>query len=296
MRARRPKAVISGRAANRAAEIVKHAFVLLVLSAAFYPLYMMVNISTMTNKQFYRNPWTPHVPSDRSGWSRLADTITDNYVEGWGTIGSSIPNTVFLAVTTTGGTLVISILAAYVFGRYRFPGKTFLWSSFMILMLMPGVANLVPLFTLLRSMGLLNTYTALVVTGWAGGQVFNIYILRNYIEDTPEELFEAAEVDGAGHLGRIWHVVVPMNGAIIATLACLSIVGAWNNFLLPLLILRDPSRLPTAVALYRLEGAYVREWGPTMAAYAISAVPLIILFVFTMRFFIRGVAAGSIKG
>ena len=103
-------------------------------------------------------------------------------------------------------------------------------------------------------------------------------------------------MDGASHFGRILHVVIPMNGSIIATLACLSIVGAWNNFLLPLLVLRDPSRLPTAVALYRLEGAYVRDWGPTMAAYAIAAIPLIILFVFTMRFFIRGIAAGSIKG
>jgi multiple sugar transport system permease protein len=158
------------------------------------------------------------------------------------------------------------------------------------------VANLVPLFTLLRDLGLLNSYTALVLTGCAGGQVFNIYILRNYIEDTPEELFEAAEMDGAGHFGRIWHVVVPMNGSIIATLACLSIVGAWNDFLLPLLVLRDPARLPTAVALYRLEGQYVPDWGPTMAAYGIAAVPLIILFVFTMRFFIRGIAAGSIKG
>jgi ABC-type glycerol-3-phosphate transport system permease component len=215
---------------------------------------------------------------------------------GWATVGSSIPNTIFLAVMTTAGTLLISILAAYVFARYRFPGKTLLWSALMLLLLMPGVTNLIPLFIMLRDMGLLNTFTALVITGWAGGQMFNVYILRNYIEDTPEELFEAAEMDGAGHFGRIWHVVIPMNGSIIATLACLSIVGAWNDFMLPLLVLRDPSRLPMAVALYRLEGSYVPDWGPTMAAYGIAAVPLIILFVFTMRFFIRGIAAGSIKG
>lgn len=290
------KKTISGRARNPWAEILKHGFILLVLSSAFFPLYMMANISTKTNKQFYKNPWTPDVPATSDGWGRWSDTITANYLKGWQTIGASIPNTIFLAVVTTAGTLAIAILAAYVFGRYRFPGKTLLWSAFMILMLMPGVANLVPLFTMLRWLGLLNTYTALIVTGWAGGQVFNIYILRNYIEDTPEGLFEAAEVDGAGHLGRIWHVVIPMNGSIIATLACLSTVGAWNSFLLPLLVLRDPARLPTAVALYRLEGAYVREWGATMAAFAIAAIPLVILFVFTMRFFIRGFAAGSIKG
>jgi len=290
----RVKRITSGKATNPLAELGKHVFVLLVLSSAFFPLYMMLNISTKDNRMFFKNPWAPQAHSE--GFGKWWDLIWENYRIGWETIGSSIPNTVFLAVVTTAGMLAVSILAAYVFGRYRFPGKTLLWSAFMVLMLMPGVANLVPLFTLLRAMGLLNTYTALVVTGWAGGQVFNTFILRNYIEDTPEELFEAAEVDGAGHFGRIWHVVIPMNGSIIATLACLSIVGAWNNFLLPLLVLRDPSRLPTAVALYRLEGAYVREWGPTMAAFAIAAVPLIILFVFTMRYFIRGVAAGSVKG
>lgn len=290
----RAKRIFSGKAANPWAEILKHAFIVLVLSSAFFPLYMMLNISTKDNRMFFKDPWAPQVHAE--GWGAWGELIWENYRLGWQTIGSSIPNTVFLAVATTTGTLAVAIFGGYVFGRYRFPGKTLLWSAFMILMLMPGVANLVPLFTLLRAMGLLNTYTALVVTGMAGGQVFNIFILRNYIEDTPEELFEAAEVDGAGHFGRIWNVVIPMNGSIIATLACLSIVGAWNNFLLPLLVLRDPARLPTAVALYRLEGAYVREWGPTMAAFAIAAVPLIILFIFTMRFFIRGVAAGSIKG
>jgi len=288
------KKLTSGKAANAWAEIAKHVFILLVLSSAFFPLYMMLSISTKDNRMFFKNPWVPEMHAE--GWGKWGQLIWENYRIGWQTIGASIPNTIFLAVMTTGGTLALAILAGYVFGRYRFPGKTILWSAFMILMLMPGVANLVPLFTLLRGLGLLNTYTALIVTGMAGGQVFNILLLRNFIEDTPEQLFEAAEVDGAGHLGRIWHVVIPMNGPIIATLACLSIVQQWNNFLLPLLVLRDPHRLPTAVALYRLEGAYVREWGPTMAAFAIAAIPLIILFVFTMRYFVRGIAAGSIKG
>jgi ABC-type glycerol-3-phosphate transport system permease component len=281
----------SGRTAKPAAELAKHVLVLLVLGSAVFPLYMMLNISLKTNKEFYRNPWLP-----TGGLGETLRTAVDNYARGWQTIGATIPNTIFLAVATTLLVLTAAICSAYVFGRYRFPGKRLLWAALMLLMLMPPVANLVPLFTLLRGMHLLNTYTALILTGSAGAQAFNVFILRNYIEDTPEQLFEAAEVDGAGMLRQIWNVVIPMNGSIIATLACLSFVNVWNNFLLPLLIIRDPDRLPTAVALFRLEGAYVREWGPTMAAYAISAVPLIILFVFTMRFFIRGTAAGSLKG
>jgi ABC-type glycerol-3-phosphate transport system permease component len=276
---------------RRRVEVIKHAFVLAVLSSAFFPLYMTLNISTKTNREFYNNRWYPDFTAE-GFWG----TTFTNYLAGWDQIYASIPNTIFLAVMQVIGTLVVAVLAAFVFARFRFPGKALLWSALLILMLVPGVANLIPLFVLLRGLGLLDTYTGLILVGVAGGQVFNIYVLRSYIEETSETLFEAAEVDGSGLLGQIWNIVIPMNGSILATLACLATVGAWNEFLLPLLVLRDPARLPMAVQLYRLEGAYVKEWGVTMAAYSIAAVPLIILFIFTMRYFVRGIGAGAVKG
>jgi ABC-type glycerol-3-phosphate transport system permease component len=270
---------------SRSAEVVKHAFILAVLLFAFFPLYMMIDISFKTNTQFFDERWLPSWPMH-----------PENYGTGWDTVGGAIPNTIFLAICGTVGVLATALLAAFVFARYKLPGHNFLWSAFLILMLMPNIANLPTLFELLRDTGLLNTYTALILTGMAGGQVFNLWILRNFIEDVPEELFEAAEMDGAGPLRQIWNVVIPMNGATLATLACLSFIGGWNNFLLPLLVIRDPARLPIAVGLFRLGDAYVPDWGPTMAAYAIASIPMIILFIFTMRFFIRGVTAGAVKG
>ncbi|MCP3884363.1 MAG: carbohydrate ABC transporter permease, partial [Propionibacteriaceae bacterium] len=132
--------------------------------------------------------------------------------------------------------------------------------------------------------------------GAAGGQIFALFMLRNFIEDMPQEFFECARIDGANHVQQIIHVVIPQCGGIISTLAVLTFVRNWNNFMLPFIAIRDAERMPLAVNLYFLEGVYEKQWGPTMAAYFISAVPLILLFAFTMRLFIRGAGEGAIKG
>ena len=163
-------------------------------------------------------------------------------------------------------------------------------------MLMPGVANIVPLFSLLKEMSLLNTLWALIIVGVAGGQVFNIFVLRNFIEDLPKDLFEAAEMDGASHLDQIRNVVIPMSGSIIGTLSILAFLGKWNDFLLSLIILRDKELFTLGVGLIYLDGEYVKQWGQMMAAYFIASIPLIIIFLFCMRLFVRGLSAGAVKG
>jgi ABC-type glycerol-3-phosphate transport system permease component len=158
------------------------------------------------------------------------------------------------------------------------------------------VANIVPLFVLLKSMNLLNTLVALMLVGIAGAQVFTIFVLRNFIEDLPKDLFEAAEMDGASHLQQLRHVVVPMSMPIIGTLSILSFLRRWNEFLLPLIILRDQELFTLGVGLIYLDGEYVKQWGQIMAAYFVASVPLIIIFLFTMRLFVRGLSQGAIKG
>jgi ABC-type glycerol-3-phosphate transport system permease component len=211
-------------------------------------------------------------------------------------IGPYIANTVFVAVSGTVVSLFLSILGAYFFARYKMPFSGLLWGAFMLLMLLPGVANIVPLFTLLKDLSLLNTLWALIIVGIAGGQVFNIFVLRNFIEDLPKDLFEAAEMDGASHFKQIVNVVIPMSGPIIGTLAILSFLGKWNDFLLPLIVLRDKELFTLGVGLIYLDGEYVKQWGQIMAAYFIASIPLIIIFLFCMRLFVRGLSAGAIKG
>ncbi|NJK92574.1 MAG: carbohydrate ABC transporter permease [Blastochloris sp.] len=272
---------------RRGSDLPKHAIIWILLAVELLPLYMMLQVSVKNNSEFLKNPWLPTSPLGWH-WSNLSD--------GFHLIFPYIANTVFVAVTGTICSLFLAIMAAYFFARYKMPCSTLLWSAFLFLMLMPGVANIVPLFTLLKSMDLLNTLWALIILGISGAQVFNIYVLRNFIEDLPKDLFEAAEMDGASHFQQIINIVIPMSGSIIGTLSILAFLGKWNDFMMPLLLLRDKELFTLGVGLIYLDGEYVKQWGKIMAAFLIASLPLIVMFLFTMKLFVKGLSAGAVKG
>jgi multiple sugar transport system permease protein len=312
----------------------KHLVIWLFLLIELFPLYMMLQVSFKDNSSFIQNPWAPTPPytvtevirafdGDTQEKTRVASwtevftgakaspdrdvvSLTQQFdlsvynVTNWGfglkLIGPYIANTVFVAVTGTVTTMFFALLGAYFFARYQMPFSGVLWSAFLLLMLLPGVANIVPLFILLKDLSLLNTLWALIIVGIAGGQVFNIFVLRNFIEDLPKDLFEAAEMDGASHFQQMMNIVVPLSGPIIGTLSILAFLGKWNDFLLPLIVLRDKELFTLGVGLIYLDGEYVKQWGQIMAAYFIASIPLIIIFLFTMRLFVKGLAAGAVKG
>ena len=158
------------------------------------------------------------------------------------------------------------------------------------------IANLVPLFRLIRDMNLLNTLTALILVGAAQGQIFAIFMLRNFVADIPRDLYEAAEIDGASHFRQMWTIVLPLSGPILGTVGVMHFMHAWNEFVLPLILMRDHARLPVMVQLIRMAGEYIKLWGPLMAGYAMASVPIIILFIFSMKLFVRGMTEGAVKG
>ncbi|MSU72674.1 MAG: carbohydrate ABC transporter permease [Opitutus sp.] len=264
-----------------------HLVIGLLVLVELFPLYMMLQVSFKDNAGFIANPW---LPSNPASWH------WENWVFGLKLVGPYIANTVFVAVAGTACSIGLAIFGAYFFARHRLPFSGVLWSAFLVLMLLPGIANIVPLFMLLKRLSLLNTLWALIFVGVASGQVFNIFVLRNFIADLPKDLFEAAEMDGASHLQQIVTIVVPLSGPIIGTLSILSFLGMWNDFLLPLIVLRDKELFTVGVGLIYLDGEYVKQWGQIMAAFFLAAIPLIIIFLFCMRLFIRGLSQGAIKG
>jgi len=270
---------------QRTHEVSKHFLICFVLLFAFFPLYVMLVISLKDNNQFLASPFGLSFPLR---W--------ENWVIGWNLVNSYIANSILVAVLGVTGALVTALLSAYVFARYEFPGKTILWYLLLGLLFMPGIMNLVPLFILMRNLNLLNSLLGLATLYAVGGQVFCVFVLRNFIEDIPEDLFEAAEVDGAGAFQQVFRIVVPMSGSILGTLAILQFLGAWNNFIQPLIFISDEYKQLLPVGLMRLDGEYVKQWGEMMAGFSIAAIPLVLIFIFTMRLFVKGLTAGAIKG
>ncbi len=246
---------------------------------------MILNISLKNNEQFFNNPLTLTAPYFWSNW-----------LTGWEQVSGSIYVTIFISFTATAFNLTVSICAAYFFGRYRVPGGRILFLLFLMQMFIPGVVNLIPLFALLRDLSLLGTFAGVIIPATATAQVVAIYLLRNFIEDIPQDLFDSAQIDGSNDFRQIIHIVIPMCTPIIVTVAILDFINHWNDFVLPLVVLGNEELYPIGVKLYQLDGVNLKQWGPMMATYLIASVPLIILFVFGMRVFVRGIGTGAIKG
>lgn len=269
-------------------EGVKLGYLVFVLFFAFIPLWVMLVVSFKTNEQFLANPWF---------FDSIDSWQWHNWALAWDAVSGYIGNSIFVSVTSTAITAVIVLMCAYAIARYDFPGKNLIFYLVMATMFLPGtVAALVTLFNLLKTMGLVNTLLALVIMGSVSGQVAGVFILRNFIEDIPKELFESAQIDGAGHLQQIRHIVLPLSLSILSVAMIMDFLSTWNNVILPLLLLRDDALLTIPVGLFRLDGEYVKQWGQLMAGFAISSVPLLVIFLFSMRFFVKGLSAGAVKG
>lgn len=261
--------------------------ILIVLGViTFYPLVFTLFTSFKDNAQFYSTFWGPAFPLH---WS--------NYVDAWKRLDDAILNTIFVGVVSALGVTFLGSLAAYVFARHQFPGRDFLFLAILALLMIPGVLTLIPTFLLVKDMRLLNTYWVLILPYIAGGQAFAIFVLRSFIASQPEEIFESARIDGANEFTIYARITLPMAKPILGTLAILSLLSTWNDYIWPSVTLRTPDLWTISLQLvsFSSQWASLQQYGPMFAGYVIASIPLFLLFVFTMRLFIEGLASGAIK-
>lgn len=203
-------------------------------------------------------------------------------------------NSAVVTVGATVGSVLVNGMAGYAFAKLRFPGREGLFRGLTTALVIPSQVAMLPLFLLLREMGLVNTYVGVIVPYLA--TVFGIFLVRQYALGLPDDLLDSARVDGAGELRIFWTIVVPIIRPILVTLATFTFLSAWNDFMWPLVILTDGAKYTLPVALANLVGEHVQDTELMMAGSVITVMPALIVFLIFQRSYVRGILAGSLKG
>jgi multiple sugar transport system permease protein len=204
-------------------------------------------------------------------------------------------NTLFLVFFSVAGTLLSSSLVAFAFARLRFPGRDLLFVVLLATMMIPGAVTMMPQFLIYRSLGWYDTLKPLWVPAFFGS-AFNVFMLRQFFMSIPNELEDAARIDGCGPFGIYWRVMLPLVKPALAAIAIMATLGAWNNFQGPLIYLSSPDQMPLAYALQLYQQQHGGEPGLLMAASTMVVLPIILLFFFTQRYFIEGVSLSGLGG
>lgn len=202
-------------------------------------------------------------------------------------------NSLFVAVLTTLGQIVFSSMAAYAFARMQFRGRDKLFLLYLATMMVPTQVTMIPQFILIKELGWLDSYQALIIPTMFG--VFGTFLMRQAMLSIPRELEEAAFMDGASHFKVFMNVCLPLVKPTIATLGIFTFMSSWNNFLWPLIAIssRDLATLPLGLSL--LEGRWGTDWGLMMAGVVISVVPILIVYLFAQKYFIQGMTMSGMK-
>jgi multiple sugar transport system permease protein len=251
-----------------------------------FPLLWMVSASLMSPGEASTFP-PPLLPRHAT----LA-----NYRELFAHAGLAryVANSVVLATAVTLVSVVMNVAAGYAFAKLRFAGRDGIFRLLLAALVIPSQVAMVPLFLLLKQLGLVNTYGGVIVP--AAASIFGIFLVRQYALSIPDDLLEAARIDGAGELRIFASVVVPALKPIIVTLAVFTLLGTWNDFMWPLTVLSDQELYTLPVALASLSREHVQDHELMMAGAVVTTLPVVAIFLMVQRQYVQGLMAGSVKG
>ncbi|MBL8117610.1 MAG: carbohydrate ABC transporter permease [Anaerolineae bacterium] len=266
--------------------LFSHIILIVLIGIALFQVALLFILSGKSAGEIATNPMLPSLPFRWENFERAWDLGIQNYMG----------NSIILSLSIVGGDILLSVVTAYVFARYKFPGKGFLFGMVLALMMVPGILTLVPRYLLIRDLKLLDTFWAVILPAVLGSNSFQIIVMRTFFQSLPEELFEAARIDGAGHSQILFKIMLPLSIPIVSSMAILRFNGAWNDLIWPLLVLNRDELRPVSVGLVMLSsGAGAPEIGVQMAGSVIASIPMVVIFIVGMRSFIDGLSAGAIK-
>jgi N-acetylglucosamine transport system permease protein len=264
-------------------------FLILWALLVIFPFVWMVFTSFKSDQDIFFSPWA------------LPTTLhLDNFARAWNnaSIGPYFINSLIVLAGSLTGTLLFSSMAAYVLARYEFPGSRLVYYFFMIGLMFPIFLALVPLFFVVRSLGMLSTYQGLMLVYTAYSLPFSIFFLYGFFRSLPGEVAEAALVDGASHWTIFLRVMLPMAQPGLVSIGLFNFIGQWNQFILPLVLVSDSSRyvLAQGLAFLAIQQGYQNDWSALFAGLTITTVPLLLVYVLFQGKLEKGLTAGALKG
>ncbi len=203
-------------------------------------------------------------------------------------------NSLFITVTATLASTVINAMAGYAFAKLRFGGRERLFQVLMGALVIPAQVGMMPLFLMVKGIGLVNTPWAVMIPSLAS--IFGIFLIRQFALAIPDDLLDAARIDGASEFEIFLRIVLPVLAPILVTLATFTFLSTWNDFMWPLIVLSDDAKYTLPVALANLSGEHVQDTELMMAGSVLTVLPVLVLFLAMQRSYIRGVMMGSVKG
>jgi ABC-type glycerol-3-phosphate transport system permease component len=264
---------------------------LFLLFLTLYPLYFSVITSFKDNEQFFKRFWSLPNP-----W------IGINYIDAMKIILPYLGNSIIISVFSISIILLSASMSAYAFARLRFPGREIVFMALLALLMIPSLLTLIPQFVILRDLRLLvptgiRPYIGIMLGYIAGQQAFSVFIIRAFFESQPEELFEAARIDGCNEFRAYFRIALPLIKPVLATVAIVTLLGIWNDYIWPLVVTTDPRYFTIALGLLQFRATFnaLILYGPMFAGYVVASLPLVVLYILLMRSFIEGLTAGAIK-
>lgn len=269
-----------------------HLGLLALAGFSLLPLLWMVSASFMPSgaASTYPPPWWPgSIPGTQGA-------TMEHYRHLWveGHIGRAFFNSLGVASASTLLSVMLNAAAGYAFAKLKFAGRETLFALLLAALVIPGQVAMLPLFLMLKAMGLVNTWAGVLVPGLAS--IFGIFLVRQYALSIPDELIEAARMDGAGEFRIFATVILPLMKPVLVTLAVLTFLGSWNDFMWPLIVLTDSDLHTLPVALASLTREHVQDVEMMMAGAVITVLPVLSLFLALQRHYLQGLLLGGVKG